>query len=96
MAAEEHLGSQFFHGTRATFRVGRTVDPVKNPMYHDTHFYMTDNADVADDYAFHAPQKGHQKVYQVEPTGEVQHDPEAWGYNSFKTPHKVRVLKRVM
>ena len=100
MSHEALSPQQFFHGTRFTFRIGRHIDPSKNPLYPGTtqDFNVTDNPDVAGDYAEEAEgpsPRSHAKVYQVEPTGPIERDRDASGYGAWTTQHKVRVVKRV-
>lgn len=77
---------------------------------HDTspsHAYATTNEDDAWDYAekaFHAADRGHPRVYRVEPMGHVEKDPEEdehgnWrnGVNrgDVRSPHGFKVLHEV-
>lgn len=75
MSADDHLsGPQFFHGTKHEFSPGDMVDPGHPPTKgagradRSDHVYAATDPEIASRYGRH--------TYQVEPTGDVELDPE--------------------
>lgn len=75
-------GEEFFHGTTAHLKVGAVIAPGRKPNYagesSPEHAYATTSEEHGWDYAekaWHASDKGHPRVYQVAPIGEVEKDP---------------------
>lgn len=85
MAATDHLGPQFYHGTSVAsgLDVGDMLTPGHAPM-HDIsspdHVYFTDNGGAARKYASYAAggYKPGMRVFTVQPTGPYEPDPNEW------------------
>jgi hypothetical protein len=107
MTAQDNLSRpQFFHGTDAKFAPGDLLTPRGANQYgrQETesgrgYVFMTGDQDQARNYAAARAgggnwqiQGGH--VYQVEPTGKYQEDPNDL-YDSVRTRAKVRVVKEM-
>jgi hypothetical protein len=109
MAASEHLGPQFFHGTTADLRAGDTIEPGHGANWEQSsseHVYFTDSRKAAKGWA-----KGG-RVYEVEPTGEYEPDanfpegrissqvgsmrvlPPGGPQYSYQTQHPLRVRRK--
>lgn len=72
MAATDDLRSQrFYHGTRADLKPGDLIEPGQT-----TYVYLTPNLDAAIWGAELAVGEGPGRVYIVEPTGQIEQDPE--------------------
>ena len=86
MAAEEHLGPQFFHGSPADLEPGQMLTP------RTGHVYFAGNKQE--------PASGNYggNVYQVEPTGSYEPDPALAHIpelESLRSQHPVKVIKKV-
>ena len=108
MPADEHLSSeQFFHGTAAELEEGDVIKPnfgraTFEHEYSREHVYLTPHLGRAKGYAESAnynaggrdPSKAH--VYEVEPLGPIEVDPEYAHLESkdYRTT-KARVIKKV-
>jgi len=69
----------FYHGTKADLAVGDLLTAGGNSNYRDglkmNHIYFAASADGAGMAAALAAGEGRDRVYQVEPTGEFENDP---------------------
>mgnify|MGYP003611000388 CR=1 FL=1 len=78
VAAENHRGP-FYHGTRADLRVGELIVPGYRSNYGHRKtarfIYLTGTLDAAIWGAELAVGSGPQRIYVVEPTGEITDDP---------------------
>ena len=77
-------GDEFFHGTTAHLRKGAIIRPGRKPNFQGEsspeHSYATTSEEHGWDYAekaFYSTDKGHPRVYQVEPVNheDVEDDP---------------------
>jgi rifampin ADP-ribosylating transferase len=72
---------RFYHGTRAELKPGDLIEPSKppdvgEPARRTTYVYLTANLDGAIWEAEVASGEGPGRVYIVEPTGEIEDDPD--------------------
>lgn len=69
----------FYHGTKADLKVGDLLTPGGQSNYQAdltmNHIYFTANPEGAGLAAMLAKGEGHDRVYQVKPTGDFEHDP---------------------
>jgi rifampin ADP-ribosylating transferase len=90
MAASNHLGMQFYHGSPAELRPGDLIEPNKYPQSHPDsgipgdptprpHTYLTPRREYVTEH--YGP-----NVYHVEPTGPISHDPEYSHQNRSRNP----------
>jgi hypothetical protein len=91
MAASDHLGQQFFHGSSYVFEPGQVLDPRSSP-HRSEHFYFAGNRTepTSGNYGEH--------LYQVEPLGPHEPDPALKGLpelESRRTQHPVRVVQKL-
>ncbi|MBK8875408.1 MAG: NAD(+)--rifampin ADP-ribosyltransferase [Bacteroidetes bacterium] len=74
-----HLAQTYFHGTKADFKVGDLISPGINSNYgkrkNSNYVYMTATLDAAIWGAELALGNGLERIYLVEPTGEIEDDP---------------------
>lgn len=86
MKAIDNLNSpRFYHGTRADLEPGDLIKPGDAPdagAQGKSYVYLTSNPDAAIWAAELAEGEGPGRVYVVEPTGEVEEDPEQTGRKS--------------
>ncbi len=81
MAATDDLSSQrFYHGTRADLKPGDLIEPGDSPGLGGqdrvtNYVYLTGTLDAAAWEAELAPGEGPGRIYRVEPTGPITHDP---------------------
>ncbi len=70
----------YFHGTKADLQVGDLIEVGFNPNYGDQekarHIFLTATMDAAIWGAELAAGNGHERIYVVEPTGEIEDDPD--------------------
>ena len=100
---EEHPSGAFLHGTRADLRVGDLLVPGRESNFEPDrvmrHVYFTRTLDAAVWGAEFALGDGPQRVYQVEPTGPYEDDPNVTDKKlpgnptrSFRSRDPLRVL----
>lgn len=69
----------FFHGTKVEFKVGDLITAGNDSNYGDRktakYVYLTSNLNVAVWGAELAVGTTHERIYVVEPTGEIENDP---------------------
>lgn len=86
MSASDNLSDQqFYHGTRRNLSVGGDLKPGIRPNFVNSspdHVYLTTSEDEAVGWANSAQGKGRQRVFRVEPHGDVEPDPEGYGYRA--------------
>jgi hypothetical protein len=97
----------FFHGgTRKLRRGGILLPPAKSGAPSSADFgadgvcrrdrvYVTDDLDQARMFAILAPPKGHGSVYEVEPLGDLEPDPDFRGETGSWQVSMARVLRVV-
>ena len=96
----KHLRFAAYHGTNARLRPGDLISAGHEPNFgwsSPEHVYFTDETRYGDavKFALRAARRrgGQPHVYQVEPTGDFEPDPEfAFTKNIFRTRDPVRVL----
>lgn len=103
--AEPEDHGPFFHGTRAELSVGDLLVPGHASNFGDrtaNHVYLTATLDAAVWGAELAHGNGRGRVYEVEPTGPVEDDPnltdtrfEGNPTRSYRTQDPVRVVREV-
>lgn len=105
------LNQEQFHGTRYPFEIGHEIDPSQHPEPGKVgHAFFTPHLYAAQQFAegaggprddFDAPPR----VYKVQPLGHVERDPDEHvdresledpSYRAYRTPHKLRVMERVL
>lgn len=102
---EHHLGPQFYHGTRHTLRRGLVMEGGKftaNQGYGQPgeHVYFSTDVNIAHEFAMagYGPKGDYDaapKVYQVEPIGQHEIDPdEDPSTGSFRS-RQARVIRRM-
>jgi hypothetical protein len=105
MPADEHLGPQFFHGTRHKLKRGLVMEGGRfaaNQGYGQPgeHVYFSTRADIAGEFAEagYGPKPDYDappRVYHVEPIGEHEPDPDEHpDVGSFRAK-QVRVIRQV-
>ena len=105
MAADEHLGAQWFHGTRHTLKRGLVMEgghAASNQGYGQPgeHVYYSSRRDVAKDFAEAGYGPRHNldappRLYQVEPIEGHEADPdEESEFQSFRA-RRARVIRQV-
>lgn len=70
----------YFHGTKANLKLGDQIEVGFNPNYgqkkNATYIFLTATLDAAIWVAELALGEGHERIYLVEPTGEIEDDPD--------------------
>lgn len=70
----------YFHGTKADLNIGDTIEPGYNSNYgqrkNAKYIFMTATLDAAIWGAELALGEGRERIYLVEPTGEIEDDPD--------------------
>jgi hypothetical protein len=96
---EEQFGP-YFHGTSAELRAGDVLNPpgqegprsfkVPHPLYSPEHVYFTTSRSQAESYAQSRATKhgGSPRVYEVEPHGETEKDPETAGVKGWDVSYR--------
>lgn len=93
----------FFHGTRAALGVGDVLTAGRGSNYQSglvmNHIYFTAGIDVASLAAAFARGDGRERVYQLEPTGPFEHDPNVTNQRfpgnptrSYRSPSPLRIV----
>lgn len=108
MAASDHLGVQWYHGSATPLRPGDHVEPGHPGNYPHTadtehqRVYATESMAEASMHATNAAKRsgGQARVYQVQPTGPIERDSEvdesyAHWFPSVQSNHPMRVLGEV-
>lgn len=101
MAATDDLRSQrFYHGTRADLKPGDLIEPGHPPDVGErdqvaTYVYLTPNLDAAIWEAELAAGESPGRVYIVEPTGQIEQDPELKSVGSPTMSYRSREPLRV-
>lgn len=79
MKPEDHLGTTFYHGTKADLKLGDLTGPGFNSNYgtrkNAKFVYFAATLDAAIWGAELAVGDGHERIYIVEPTGDFEDDP---------------------
>lgn len=69
----------YFHGTKADLKIGDTVEPGQKSNFgarkNASYIYLTSTLDAAIWGAELAKGEGKERIYLVEPTGEIEDDP---------------------
>jgi rifampin ADP-ribosylating transferase len=100
---EVHEQGVLLHGTRADLAVGDLLVPGRESNYEAgrimNHVYVTATLDAAAWGAEMAPGDGPERIYLVEPTGEIEDDPNVTDKllpgnptRSYRTREPVRVV----
>ncbi|NYI41490.1 NAD(+)--rifampin ADP-ribosyltransferase [Demequina lutea] len=100
---ELHESGAYLHGTKADLDVGDRLVPGYASNFEDgrisNHIYMTKTLDAATWGAELALGEGNGRIYMVEPTGEIEDDPNVTDKRfpgnptlSFRTKEPVRVI----
>lgn len=87
MVASDHLGPQWYHGTKHEFKPG---DMVGHPY---SYTFATDDVADAHGHAYFKNDPGPARVYQVEPTGPDLYDGKSAGW--YKSDKPMRVVREV-
>jgi len=104
MAAQDNLNKkQFYHGTSAALKPGDYLSPKGANEFgrHETesgrsHVYATLDEDTAWGYAIdHAGSVDRAHVYQVQPTGKTEPDPNAGEYPAIRTRARMKVTREL-
>lgn len=96
----------YFHGTKADLKPGDLLTPGFNPNYAQygqlAHIYFTGTLDAAVWGAELASGAGKERIYLVEPTGELEDDPNLTDKKfpgnptqSYRSRHPIRVVGEV-
>ncbi|MCW2603853.1 MAG: rifampin ADP-ribosyl transferase [Pseudonocardiales bacterium] len=104
---EVHESGGMLHGTRASLAVGDLLVPGRFSNYEPgrvmNHIYVTETLDAAAWGAELAVGEGAGRIYLVEPTGEIEDDPNVTDKKfpgnptrSFRTREPVRVVAELM
>lgn len=105
MPADDHLGEQFFHGTRHTLKPGQVMEGGRFTANQGMgqpgeHVYFSARADIAAEFARAGYGPRHNldakpRIYQVAPVGEHEvdpdEDPEAKSYRA----RQVQVIRKM-
>ena len=92
MKASALTSQQFFHGTRAELTQGEMIEPSSA-----TYVYLSPDLDAAIWDAELAAGEGPGRVYKVEPTGPIEHEPKTAGHPtmSYRSREPLRVTGEV-
>ncbi|WP_318344353.1 NAD(+)--rifampin ADP-ribosyltransferase [Flagellimonas baculiformis] len=78
--AQSPFAQTYFHGTKADLKIGDTIEPGYNSNYgqrkNAKYIFLTSTLDAAIWGAELASGNGRQRIYLVEPTGEIEDDPD--------------------
>jgi rifampin ADP-ribosylating transferase len=103
---EVHESGALFHGTKADLRVGDLLEPGRTSNFGQGrtagHVYVTATLDAATWGAELAKGEGRGRIYVVEPTGDLEDDPNVTDKRfpgnptrSYRTREPVRVIGEV-
>jgi len=105
MPADEHLGEQFFHGTRHTIKPGTVMEGGRFTANQGAgqpceHVYYSSRADIAAEFARYGngPRNNidaKPRIYQVEPVGEHEVDPDEDPSTKSYRSKQVRVVRKM-
>lgn len=96
----------YFHGTRADLKIGDLIEPGFNSNYgqrkNAKYIFLTATLDAAIWGAELAAGEGRERIYLVEPTGEIEDDPDLTDKKfpgnptrSYRSTHPFRVVGEV-
>lgn len=96
----------YFHGTKADFKIGDMIEPGFSSNYGQRKsakfIFLTSTLDAAIWGAELAVGEGRQRIYLVEPTGEIEDDPDLTDRKfpgnptkSFRSVHPFKVIGEV-
>ena len=78
--AQSPFAQTYFHGTKADLKIGDTIEPGYNSNYgqrkNAKYIFLTSTLDAAIWGAELATGEGKERIYLVEPTGEIEDDPD--------------------
>lgn len=97
----------YFHGTKADLRVGDRIEVGYNSNYgqrkNAAYIFLTSTLDAAIWGAELAAGEGRERIYLVEPTGQIEDDPDLTDRKfpgnptkSYRSAHPFRVVGEVM
>jgi rifampin ADP-ribosylating transferase len=100
---EVHESGALLHGTKAQLEVGDLLVPGRPSNYEEgrimNHVYVTETLDAAAWGAELAPGDGRSRIYLVEPSGEIEDDPNVTDKKlpgnptrSFRSREPVRIV----
>ena len=100
---EVHESGTYLHGTKADLRIGDVLEPGRLSNYGDdrtaNHVYLTETLDAAVWGAELAAGEARGRIYLVEPTGDLEDDPNVTDKRfpgnptrSYRTREPVRVI----
>lgn len=97
MAAQDHLGPQFYHSTTAQLSPGSMLTPGRpgHAVSSSSHVYMGTSPDRVRSFGIAAATRDNAdnyRTYQVQPTGPVEPDPDS---NGVRSKHPARVVGMV-
>ena len=96
----------YFHGTKADLKIGDLIQPGHTSNYQQDknakYIFLTATLDAAIWGAELATGEGRERIYLVEPTGEIENDPDLTDKKfpgnptqSFRSTHPFRVVGEV-
>lgn len=96
----------YFHGTKADLQLGDFIEPGNNSNYGERknakYIFLTATLDAAIWGAELAAGEGRERIYLVEPTGEIENDPDLTDKKfpgnptqSFRSQHAFRIVGEV-
>lgn len=100
------ISGPFYHGTKADLNIGDLLSPGFPSNYKPeiimNHIYFTALVDGAGLAAELAPGEGMPRVYEVEPTGEFEDDPNVTNKKfagnptrSYRSKHPIKIIAEV-
>ncbi len=106
MKSPTPFAQTYFHGTKADLQLGDYIEPGNNSNYGERknakYIFLTATLDAAIWGAELAEGNGKEHIYLVEPTGEIENDPDLTDKKfpgnptqSFRSQHPFRIVGEV-
>lgn len=104
--AQSPFAQTYFHGTKADLNIGDTIEPGYNSNFgqrkNAKYIFLTATLDAAIWGAELALGEGRERIYLVEPTGEIEDDPDLTDQKfpgnptkSYRSTHPFKVVGEV-
>ncbi|WP_417935543.1 NAD(+)--rifampin ADP-ribosyltransferase [Flagellimonas amoyensis] len=104
--APSPFAQTYFHGTKADLKIGDTIEPGYNSNFgqrkNAKYIFLTATLDAAIWGAELALGEGHERIYLVEPTGEIEDDPDLTDQKfpgnptkSYRSTHPFKVVGEI-